>query len=185
MIIDRTGSEAMAQAAEVAYEAYPALQSFDIHIRYVDLDTTTMQARPRWDLLWRTRHRRSYQIRINRFPQFDRDRPIHTLDDSILTGWFAHEMGHLMDYLPRRRHSILYFALRYLSSAGYRKKAERVADQFAIQAGLGEYILHTKTFLLQHSNLSERYKKRLLKHYLTPEQTIALIEEETGPLMGE
>lgn len=185
MIIDRTGSPAMAQAAETAYQAYPALQPFDIHIRYVDLETTTMQARPRWDLLWRNRRSRSYQIRINRFPQFDRERPIHTLDQSILVGWFVHEMGHLMDYVPRRRHSILTFAILYLTSARYRKKAERVADGFAIKAGMGEFILKTKIFLLEHSNLSDRYKKRLLKHYLTPQQTVELIEAETGPLMEE
>ncbi len=185
MLIDRTGHETMIKAAETAYAAYPELQSFDIHIFYSHTGTATMQARPRWDLLWRKRKRRSYQVRINPSPRYEPEREIHELPANILIGWFAHEFGHLMDYLPRKRRSMLGFLFQYLWSPGYRRVAERTADTFAIQHGLGSYILQTKEFLLAHRNISAKYRARLLKHYLTPQQTMELIEEHEGPLMEE
>lgn len=185
MLINHTHSPELEQAAQQAYEAYPALQAHDIHLRFKELNGPTMAAQPTKDLVWLPAARRSYQIVMHPHPTFANGEPLQQLPEAVLVGWLAHEMGHLMDYRPRNRWGMLRFLLGYLLSPRYRRRAEKVADTFAVNHGLGEFILKTKLYLVEHQNLSLTYKARLMKHYLSPEEIIAMIEDQEGPLLPE
>jgi hypothetical protein len=41
---------------------------------------------------------------------------------------------------------------------------------------MGNYIFATKDFILNHSQLSDKYKKRKVRLYLSPEEILALVD---------
>lgn len=167
-----------------ALSHYPELR--DTSIRFIftqQLKTSVMAARPVvWTLL-RSRKRRVYDILIS--PVFKLKHsiePIHQVADAVLIGWIGHELGHIMDYEERSTIGIARFGLLYWLSKRYVRKAERVADTFAVNRGMGSYILATKEFILGHSELSQRYKDKIARLYLSPDDIVELVaklEEKT------
>lgn len=93
---------------------------------------------------------------------------IEELPREVLIGWFAHELGHIMDYRTRSVLSLLWFVMGYLLFPTHRMGAERRADLFALEQGFGPNLLATKTYILEHSNLPDAYKNRIQKYYLSP-----------------
>src|SRR5690625_4767656 len=92
-----------------------------------------------------------------------------------MIGWLGHELGHVMDYRSRSGFGMMIFGLRYLYSKNYLKEAERRADSFAIRHGMGNYIIATKNFILNHSDISEKYKDRIRRLYLSPEEIMEMV----------
>ncbi|MEM6628044.1 MAG: hypothetical protein AAF694_00150 [Bacteroidota bacterium] len=156
-------------AAEEALSAFPELQNTPIYFLYRPIRTATMQARPWLDILFRRRSRRSYVILIKKRADFSPDIPIHQLPHEVLVGWFAHELGHIMDFKRRNLFSMLRFLFGYLYDPTYRTQAEKTADFFAIQRGMGKHIVSKRSFLSKHHGLSQAYRERLRRHYLSPE----------------
>lgn len=75
-----------------------------------------------------------------------------------------------------------------MTSKNYIREAERAADTYAVNHGLGEYIIATKDFILNESQLSETYKSRIKDLYLSQEEIMVLIDElheETKELREE
>ena len=93
-----------------------------------------------------------------------------------MVGWIAHELGHIMDYLNRSKPNLIWFGIKYLLSENHIVEAERSADTFAIQQGAEHYILKTKDFILNHASISAKYKDRIKKYYLSPEEIMELIK---------
>jgi hypothetical protein len=177
--------KSLQEAALEAWQAYPELHRTLVRIHFRQVKKATMQARPRWDVLLRGGKKRSYEIRIRTRWHFSPGTPLEDFPHEVLVGWFAHEMGHIMDYRRRNSFSMLRFVVGYLFSSAYRRQAEHTADCFAIEHGLGPAILATKTYLLEQAGLPFRYRRRLEQHYLSPEATVELIEAWEGPLMPE
>jgi hypothetical protein len=42
---------------------------------------------------------------------------------------------------------------------------------------MGNYILATKDFILNHTSLSENYKSRIKRLYMSPEEIMVLVDE--------
>jgi len=163
----------------MALSHYPELK--DTHIRFLftqQLKGSIMAARPVIRTLLGPRHKRVYDILIS--PVFKLQHtiePIHQVEDDVLVGWIGHELGHLMDYERRHTWSIAKFGLLYWLSKSYIRKAERVADTFAVNRGMGNFILATKQFILGHSGLSTRYKNKIARLYLSPDDILKLVKE--------
>jgi len=161
----------------IALSHYPELK--DTHIRFIftqQLKASVMAARPVILTLLGSRKRRIYDILIS--PVFKLKHsiePIHQVADEVLIGWIGHELGHIMDYEQRNTMSIANFGLLYWLSKTYVRKAERVADTFAVNRGMGSYILATKDFILGHSELSQRYKDKIARLYLSPDDIVELV----------
>ncbi len=77
----------------------------------------------------------------------------------VLIGWLGHELGHIMDYREKSAMGLVIFGFRYITSDNYIKEAERAADIYAVNRGMGDYILATKNFILNHSHLSETIRR--------------------------
>ncbi|MPR32669.1 hypothetical protein [Salmonirosea aquatica] len=164
----------------LALSYYPEL--LHTHIEFVILSPSIkksiMQAQPLISTLFRTRAERGYVIKISRYFQGDSHLlPIETIPQNILIGWVGHELGHIMDYLDRSVWSMARYGLGYLFSRRYLMQAERTADLHAISHGLGEKIIATKNFILDHAHLPERYKEKIRRLYVSPEETVLLVEE--------
>ena len=149
-----------------------------------------MQAQPRFASFFKAKENREYIILISRKIQIEGEE--FTMDDipsDVKVGWIGHELGHIMDYRERTNIGMLIFGIKYLVSPLHIKEVERAADTYAIQHGMGDYILMTKNFILDNAHLSEKYKERIRNLYISPEEVMELINknkvEEEPEIVGE
>jgi hypothetical protein len=173
-IPDRIYKEAL-----TALSHYPELNESEIIFKFKDnIKKSTMQAQPTWKSFFVPRKARSYIILISEKIQIEHEEfTIEDIPSDVIVGWLGHELGHVMDYRNRGRFNMLVFGFKYLYSSGHIKEVERAADTFAIAHGMGDYILKTKNFILEHAHISERYKNRIRNLYMSPEEVMQLINE--------
>ena len=137
-----------------------------------------MQAQPKLSGFFKNRKHMSYVIYINeKFKIEDETFSVKDVPSEVLIGWLGHELGHVMDYRDRSAIDMLWFGIRYVTSNNYIREAERAADTYAVNHGLGQNIIATKDFILNHSKLSESYKSRIQDLYLSQEEIMVLIDE--------
>jgi hypothetical protein len=176
--------ESILKEAEKAMSFYPVLKDTPIEFRFNDMVRKNfMQAQPTYSSLFKSRSNRSYIILISKV--FKVENEVFTIDQiprEVLIGWLGHELGHVMDYRARSSIGMVFFGLKYLYSHSHIQEVERAADDYAVRHGMGTYILKTKNFILNHSSLSEKYKRHMRKFYLSPEEILELINRygETG-----
>ncbi|WP_400072369.1 hypothetical protein [Zobellia russellii] len=165
--------------ARIALSHYPELEQTPITFKIVKkIKQSTMQAQPKFNSLFRGRKKRAYviliseKIKISDTVFFTKDVP-----SAIMIGWLGHELGHVMDYRNRSTLNLIWFGLKYSFSGSYIKEAERAADTFAVAHGMHDYILKTKHFILDHAEIEEKYKERIRRYYLSPEEIMAIVKE--------
>jgi hypothetical protein len=172
----------MEEKVAKALSFYPQLKETVIEFRMKEnIKKSTMQAQPRWSFLWKSRKNRAYIILIsNKFKIENQE--FYTIDipDEVFIGWIGHELGHIMDYENRSKLDLIVFGIKYFFSQHSIKKAERTADTFAVKQGMAEYILATKDFILNHASITQKYKSRIIKYYLSPEEIMQLVEEHAS-----
>tara|TARA_R110002020_G_scaffold213078_1_gene419808 strand:- start:1434 stop:2006 length:573 start_codon:yes stop_codon:yes gene_type:complete len=171
--------KSIAEEARVALSYYPVLADTHIKFHFKDnIKKSTMQAQPTWTSFFKSRKNREYIILISRRVKIeDESFKITDVPSDVLIGWLGHELGHVMDYRDRSSFRMLIFGLKYLYSKGHIQEVERAADTYAVAHGMGDYILKTKDFILNHANISEKYKERIKRLYLSPEEIMHLIDE--------
>ena len=153
----------------------------DVHIEFKlssRIKKSVMQAQPKFVTMHRSRKNRSYLVKIS--PYFhvsEREISIFDVPRKVLVGWIGHELGHIMDYLDKGKFSMIVYGLLYLSSKDFIIEAERAADTFAVEHGLGEHILATKNYILNEAGMSLEYIKRINKLYLPPEKIIQMMKD--------
>lgn len=162
-----------------AISYYPELYDTAIEFKFKNnIKKSTMQAQPRFASFFKSKENREYVILISRNIQIEGEK--FTIDDipsDVIIGWIGHELGHIMDYRNRTNVGMLIFGLKYLFSSAHIKEVERAADTYAIAHGMGDYILKTKNFILDNANLSEKYKERIRRLYISPEEVMELINK--------
>ncbi|WP_271425036.1 hypothetical protein [Aequorivita sinensis] len=162
-----------------AISYYPELHDTAIEFKFKNnIKKSTMQAQPRFASFFKSKENREYVILISRNIQIEGEK--FTIDDipsDVIIGWIGHELGHVMDYRNRTNVGMLIFGLKYLFSSAHIKEVERAADTYAIAHGMGDYILKTKNFILDNANLSEKYKERIRRLYISPEEVMELINK--------
>lgn len=165
--------------AYIALSHYPELKNTPIEFRFKkNIKKSFMQAQPKITGLFKKRKNRSYLIFINEeFSIEDEKFNISMVPSEVLIGWIGHELGHIMDYRERSAIDLIWFGIKYVTSKKYIREAERTADTYAVNHGLGENIIATKDFILNHSRLSDTYKNRIADLYLSPEEIMVLIDE--------
>ena len=165
----------------VALSHYPELKDTPIDFRFKkNIKKSFMQAQPKMKGLLKKKKNRSYIIFINeKFTIEDEVFDITAVPSEVLIGWIGHELGHIMDYRERSAVDLVWFGIKYVTSKNYIREAEKVADTYAVNHGLGQEIIATKNFIINHSRLSDTYKDRIQDLYLSPEEIMVLID--SGP----
>lgn len=163
-----------------ALSHYPKLNEVRIEFLFNEnIRKSVMQAQPRFTSMLRSKKDRSYVIKVSRnFSLKGKSTPIQDLPQAVLIGWIGHELGHIMDYLEKSCWSMVYYGISYLTSKRFVISAERDADTFAVNHGLGEYILATKDFILHQAGMSEEYIEKIKRLYLSPEVIMELMENK-------
>jgi len=162
----------------VALSHYPELKDTPIEFRFKkNIKKSFMQAQPKVNSLLKSKKNRGYLVFINeKFTIEDEVFDITAVPSEVLIGWIGHELGHIMDYRERSALDLVWFGVKYLTSKNYIREAEKAADTYAVNHGLGEEIIATKNFIINHSKLSDTYKSRIQDLYLSPEEIMVLID---------
>jgi len=170
---------------------FPELYDTAIEFKFKNnIKKSTMQAQPRFASFFKAKENREYVILISRKIQIDGEEfTMADIPSDVKVGWIGHELGHIMDYRNRTNMGMVIFGLKYLFSPLHIKEVERAADTYAIQHGMGDYILMTKNFILENTHLSEKYKERIRNLYISPEEVMELINkgkvEKEPEIVGE
>ena len=164
---------------ERARSQYPELNGVGIRLKLLRKPSrSTMTARPALLSLFGGRRTRSYVIRISPTVQFgNKSESLAVLPSDVLEGWFAHELGHVVDYTRYSSLGLIVFGLKYLFSPTFRRAAEFRADYHAVTNGMQESILRTKNFILHEADIPKAYKARIRRFYSSPEEIEALVQE--------
>lgn len=176
---NKTIPAAILREAKIALSHYPELKDTPIEFKFKNkIRKSFMQAQPKVSGIFKKKKNRSYKVLISRnFHIENEEFDISEIPSDVLVGWLGHELGHIMDYRERSGTNMLWFGIRYLTSKKFLQEAERVADVYAVNHGLSEYILATKDFILNHAHLSQVYKDKIRRHYLSPEEILLLVDE--------
>jgi len=179
MTAQKTIPESIRPKVEKALSYYPELDATTIEFRFKkNIKKSTMQARPSFGSFFRSRTHRQYVILISeKFKISDAEYSTRDIPTDIFIGWIGHELGHIMDYQDRSKLNLIWFGLNYVFSDNHIVEAERAADAFAVQQGMEDYILKTKDFILNNAKITESYKQRIQKYYLSPEEIMYLVEK--------
>lgn len=171
--------ELIEKEAKLALSYFPQLEKVEIEFRFKDeIKKSFMQAQPEFSNLFKGKNKRSYYVFMSRNLNIEGEKfPIDEVPEGVLVGWLGHELGHIMDYREKSAVGLMIFGARYVTSSNYIKEAERAADTYAVNQGMGEYILKTKNFILNHSDLSDAYKKRIARLYLSPEEIVVMVNK--------
>lgn len=174
----------ISKEAKIALSYYPELAKVSIEFRFKeDIKKSFMQAQPKFSNIFHGKNKRSYYVFISSKVKIEhKDFTIKDIPPDVLIGWLGHELGHIMDYRDKSAFGLMIFGFRYVTSENHIMDAERIADTYAVEHGMGDYILKTKNFILNHTDLSEAYKNRIKRLYLSPEEIVVLVnklEEES------
>ncbi|MBP2830751.1 hypothetical protein J8281_01010 [Aquimarina sp. U1-2] len=172
--------EIIRNAAHTALSHYPELDNVAIEFKLkTSLNKSFMKAQPKFSTLLKSRKNRAYVILISETFKIDNlELKITDIPENVMIGWLGHELGHVMDYHTKSSLKLIWFGIRYATSQNFIRKAERVADTYAVVHAMKDYILATKKFILNHSSLSERYKARIRRLYLSPDEILLLVKEQ-------
>ena len=170
--------EKIKKMALKAISFYPELQNHTIEFAInSNIRKSVMQAQPKFVSMFGS-GKRTYLIKISRYFKLKGVKtPIEDLPEGVLLGWIGHELGHIMDYTSKNTWSLILFGIGYLTSKGFIISAERAADTYAVNHGLGEYILLTKDFILNQAGMNPRYLDRINRLYLPPEEVMMMMED--------
>jgi hypothetical protein len=157
---------------------YPELKDTTIIFRYKKPnDKIIMSAQPVYKTMFRVLTERVYYVNISRTIKLGSNSlKVEELPEDVLIGWLGHELGHLMDYKERSILGMIWFGLNYWLSENYVKGAERTADEYAVNHGLADHIVKTKNYILNHADIPQRYKQKMQRLYLSPEEIMKMVK---------
>jgi len=171
--------DSIQEEARIAISHYPKLEETPITFKFKkNIKKSTMQAQPTFWSLFKSRKKRKYVVLISEKIKISgKEYLTKNVPKDIMIGWLGHELGHIMDYQNRSSLNLVWFGIKYTFSGTYLKEAERAADTYAVSNGMAPYIVETKNFILDNAEIHEKYKARIRKFYLSPEEIMAMVEE--------
>ncbi len=166
-----------------ALSFYPELKNTPITFFFKkNIRGSVMQAQPVFGTLLKNKKNRRYRVNISTtFRLIHSQMPILEIPDEVMIGWIGHELGHILDYEGKTGAGMISFGYRYYFYPTFVKHAEMVADSLAVQRGMGNYIVATKRFILDHAELPQAYKDKIARLYLSPDiivEQVRILEEK-------
>ena len=163
----------------IALSFYPELKNTTIDfILKENIKSSVMQAQPVFRTLLRKRENRRYRINISEhFKLIHSHMPILQIPDEVMIGWIGHELGHILDYEGKSNSQMISFGYHYYFHPTFVKQAEMIADSLAVERGMGNYIVATKRFILNHAELPQAYKDKISRLYLSPDVIVEQVKK--------
>ncbi|UZD23465.1 hypothetical protein PBT90_08700 [Algoriphagus halophytocola] len=181
-------SEGINQKVKTAFlkvwQNYSELHSYSFELVQKHLSASTMEARPVIDLGDLFSNKRRYRINVAEKVLDSGDLLISDLPERVLEGWFAHELGHIIDYENHSNLGMVVYGIRYSLSDEYKRQREHEADSIAIRHGFRAEIVATKKYLLHNDFISPTYQAQLKKYYMSV-RGAELCPDERIPVLPE
>lgn len=163
------------------FAEYDKLHEYDMTLIQEELKNSTMQAQPIIGIANLFTGKKRYKVQLAKSVCDAEELLIEEVPRVVLKGWFAHELGHIVDYEIRSNVSMIGYGLKYTFSDSFKKACEHQADSIAIEHGFHKEIIATKKFLLQNELISEAYKEKLRKYYM-PISGVKMCLKENVPV---
>lgn len=163
-------SEKIRECFLIVMKRYEELHDCHVTLTQRNIKSSTMQAQPVIALHQIFGHTNHYHVKLAIYVRDSQTEKVADLPYDVLIGWFAHELGHVVDYRPYSNFKMLFYGLRYLISHRFKMKAEHEADYIAIRNGFRDEIVATKRYILDHDLLDEKYKAKIRRYYLPIEE---------------
>jgi len=158
-----------------AVSHYPELKETNIDLKLRKLNFS-MAARPAKRVL-ANRKERVYRVYANIKKDFGGVLPA-TLKFNQKVGVIGHELAHILDYSNKSLCKLVGTGIGYLF-VSYRRNTEKNTDIETIKHGMGWQLYDYKDFLFNHSDASEKYKKKKSNVYLNEKELKELIIENS------
>ncbi len=162
-------------------QKYESLHPYEITLEQRRLKKTTMVAQPVFSFSSLFKGERKYRIMIAEYIRDSKELKVSDLPTKVLKGWFAHELGHIVDYEKRSAFGMMSYGVRYYTSDEFKKSVEHEADSIAIEHGFHLEIIATKRYLLENDLVSESYKDQLHKYYM-PIKGVEMCVKDQNPV---
>src|SRR5690554_882426 len=160
------------------WQKYSQLHDFQIQLVMQEISGSTMQAQPIITLCSLLSGKKRYQININPHLKGAKDLKVNQLPKDALEGWFAHELGHLVDYKQHSNVEMIWYGLKYYFSSTAKKTVEYDADYIAIANGFKSEIIAMKKYILENEEVSISYKDKIKNFYLPREEVMVCAEDK-------
>lgn len=160
---------------------YEKLHPYEITLIKEELKNSTMQAQPIINIGNLFSGTKRYKVQLAETVRDAEELVIAEVPRDVLKGWFAHELGHIVDYEIRSNMSMIGYGLRYTFSKKFKRACEHQADSIAIEHGFHKEIIATKKYLLENELVSEAYKEKLRKFYM-PIKGVRMCLQEKPPI---
>jgi len=151
-----------------ALSCYPELKNTKIIFKFGS-PISTMVSRPKPKSIFRSGNQREYQIIVKEPGSSETGLEWNELSFNSLTGWIAHELGHVVHYTHKTSAGVLFLGIKY-AFPDYRRRMERFTDNIVIQHDLGYALFEGTDYIINHSNATPHYKKYMEKFYLSPDE---------------
>ncbi len=159
--------------------SYETLHGHEIELIKKPVKRSTMQAQPVVSRKGLFRKTEKYKVILSTYVKDAEGLLVADLPEDVLVGWFAHELGHLVDYERFSKIGMVGFGIRYLTSPRFKQRAEHAADRVAIDHGFHDELIATKRFILDNELLGEGYKTQIRRYYMSVEDVEMCISGET------
>lgn len=149
---------------------YPEIKSFSVKLVFTEKKRHMMWARPQIRSFFKKDM--EYVVFVSTDTMYSGF--IDTLSVDAILGWYAHELGHVVDYERKSRLNIFWMGIQYLFSPKGRARMEYRADKIAIEHGYGCELLTSVNTSKKH--LPNWKQKQVERFYLKSTQLEELIK---------
>lgn len=161
---------------------FDELDDYKITVVRQKIKSATMQAQPVLTFGSFFTGAKHYRIKLSKYVRDSDKLAVSSLSEDVLKGWFAHELGHIVDYAPYSNLQMITYGAKYLYSKKFKREAEYAADYIAIQNGFSKQIIASKKFILENNFLDESYKSKIKKYYMSVE-TVEICTPEVSRIL--
>ncbi|MBL4656891.1 MAG: hypothetical protein JKX73_02740 [Flavobacteriales bacterium] len=173
--VNKTWPKDFELATLIALSKYPELKGLRLDIRYRKIKTT-MEARPTVLSVFRRKAKRRYVVVINSKEGKLGKASLKNVPFNAQIGVLAHEFAHIRMYNTKNVFGLIGIAISYSISKKYREKFEKENDRETISRGYGWQVYHFTHYILNETDVSEKYKKYKRRIYYEPKELEEIIE---------
>ncbi len=149
------------------WQHYKSLHRYGFEVIQTNLTSSTMQAQPVINLSQVFSSKRGYKLDVAEKVLDSGELNVADLPEEVLRGWFAHELGHIIDYENHSNLGMIGYGIRYSLSDRYKREREHEADSIAIRHGFRKEIIAAKKYLLENEFISSDYQNQIKKYYMS------------------
>ncbi|PZX54971.1 M48 family metalloprotease [Algoriphagus chordae] len=149
------------------WQHYKELHNYSFDVIQSKLSSSTMQAQPVIEISDVFGKNRRYKLDVAEKVLDSEDLYIADLPENVLRGWFAHELGHIVDYENHSNLGMIVYGLRYTFSDQYKRDREHEADSIAIRHGFRGDVIAAKKYILENDFISPAYQIQISKYYMS------------------